>query len=502
MLPSTPNAQGDRWQRHTRYLLAIATTVLFLLIRWSLNPVLGTSVPYISVFPAIIVCAWYLGAGPSIVCTILSVTGAHYLFHAPRYALGVSGPVEAVQIATFLTVSAFMIGIGDRTRRTVTKLEAARASLEARVKERTAELERQAAQLTGRSQLLDMANDAVFATQDGRIAYWNRGAERLYGWSPEEAIGKEPGDLLHTELPIRREQIIEQVRAEGYWEGDVNQIRRDGARMVVASRWSAWRDDDGHNVGYLEINTDITQRKRAEESLRELTGRLLRLQDDERRRIARELHDSTGQMLVALGMNLASLEFESGKLPDRAARTLSDSNQLVQEITKELRTLSYLLHPPLLDEAGLNSALRWYVEGFSKRSHVIVTLELDPSIGRLPRETETAIFRIVQECLTNVHRHSGSAFAQMRLERRANEIWVEVQDEGKGIPAGTLENRKASGGLGIGITGMRERVRQLGGKLEIISDEGGTLVRAELPVAEGLESGSDPGFADSASHPM
>jgi PAS domain S-box-containing protein len=404
-----------------------------------------------------------------------------------------------VQIATFLVVTAFMVAVGDRNRRTLAKLDSANAMLEARVQERTAELQHRAAQLAGWSQLLDMANDAVFATQDDKITYWNHGAERLYGWSSREAIGKQPGDLLHSELPIAREQIIEVVEREGYWEGDIIQKRRDGARMDVASRWSAWRDDEGNNLGYLEINTDITQRKRAEESLRELTGRLLRLQDDERRRIARELHDSTGQMLVALGMNLASLESESGKLPDRAARTLSDSHKLVQEITKELRTLSYLLHPPLLDEAGLNSALRWYVEGFSKRSHVRVTVELDPSIGRLSRETETAIFRIVQESLTNVHRHSGSAFAQVRLERLSGEIRVEVQDEGKGIPAETLDNPKASGGLGIGITGMRERVRQLGGKLEVISDEGGTLVRAEFPVAEGEASAGNTGLSKPAS---
>lgn len=497
MVASTPNLQGYRWRPLTRYLLAVAATALFVLVRWALDPILGNAVPYITIFPAIVFCAWYFGTGPSILSLILGLIATHYFFLAPRYSLAISGPGEVVQISVFLVIAAFMVMIGDRNRRTVVKLDAMNVTLEARVRERTAELQRQAAQLAGRSQLLDMANDAVFATQDEKIAYWNRGAERLYGWTSNEAIGQEPGHLLQSQLPIPRQQLVKQVAQEGYWEGDVIQIRRDGARIVVASRWSPWRDDQGNDVGYLEINTDISERKRAEESLRELTGRLLRLQDDERRRIARELHDSTGQMLVGLGMNLASLQAEAGELPDKAARTLSDSQQLVQEITKELRTLSYLLHPPLLDEAGLASALRWYVEGFSKRSHVVVNVEFDASVGRLPRETETAIFRIVQECLTNVHRHSGSSFAEIRVERHPAAIRIEVQDEGKGISADKLDNPKSSGGLGIGITGMRERVRQLGGKLAIISDEAGTLVRAELPISETPDLASDASLLDS-----
>jgi signal transduction histidine kinase len=189
-------------------------------------------------------------------------------------------------------------------------------------------------------------------------------------------------------------------------------------------------------------------------------------------------------MLVALGINLSAMEAEDGLSP-HAAKVLVDSQQLVQEMTREVRTLSYLLHPPLLDEAGLNSALRWYVEGFSKRSHVIVNLEVNSEIGRLPRETEMAIFRIVQECLTNVHRHSGSTFAEIRVERGPDSVRVEVQDEGRGIPPEKFGNPKSTGGLGIGITGMRERVRQLGGSLQIISNEGGTLIRAELPAPLG-----------------
>ncbi len=484
MVPLTTNVSHPRWPRLTRYALALSATLVVLLIRWSLDPVLGASVPYISVFPAIIFSAWYCGPGPSIASVVLALSAENYLFSQPRHSFIIAGATEWVQVAIYLSVAGFIVAMAQINRRTIQQLDAAKTTLETRVRERTAELQRQAAELASKSQLLDLANDGIFATEEGRITYWNRGAERLYGWTAQDALGKEPGELLRSRLPLPREIIVEQVYRAEYWEGDIIQTRRDGAEIVVASRWSVWRDANRKEVGWLEINSDITQRKRAEDSLRELTGRLLRLQDEERRRIARELHDSTGQMLVALAINLSSLNSDPNVSSGRAAQLLADSQQLVQDMTKEVRTLSYLLHPPLLDEAGLNSALRWYVEGFSKRSHVLVNLDLDPSLGRLPRETETAVFRIVQECLTNVHRHSGSAFAQIRLERRPHSIRVEVEDEGKGIPAEKLENPKSSGGLGIGITGMRERVRQLGGRLEIISADSGTLVRADFPLQE------------------
>jgi PAS domain S-box-containing protein len=484
MFSLPPNARSFGWRPLTRYALALFATLAVIALRWALDPYLGDTVPYISVFPAIIFSAWYCGLGPSLLSALTALVAENYLFSRPRYSFGVGSANEGVQIGIYLLVAGFVVVMAEINRRSIRRLDAANATLESRVQERTAELRRQAAELASRSELLDMANDAVFATQEGRITYWNRGAERLYGWTREEAKGKEPGELLRSRLPVARDEIVAQVTREGSWEGDITQVRRDGAQIAVASHWSVWRDEQGNNIGWLEINTDITQRKRAEESLRELTGRLLRLQDEERRRIARELHDSTGQMLVALGINLSAMEAEDGLSP-HAAKVLVDSQQLVQEMTREVRTLSYLLHPPLLDEAGLNSALRWYVEGFSKRSHVIVNLEVNSEIGRLPRETEMAIFRIVQECLTNVHRHSGSTFAEIRVERGPDSVRVEVQDEGRGIPPEKFGNPKSTGGLGIGITGMRERVRQLGGSLQIISNEGGTLIRAELPAPLG-----------------
>jgi signal transduction histidine kinase len=218
------------------------------------------------------------------------------------------------------------------------------------------------------------------------------------------------------------------------------------------------------------------------ENLRELSARLLQLQDDERRRIARELHDSVGQMLAALGMNLAAVGTDLEHLI-KTANTVTDSAALVQELSREVRTISHLLHPPLLDEAGLASALRWYVEGFAQRSKIKVDLEFPADFGRLSRESETAIFRTVQECLTNIHRHSGSPTARIRIAPSGTDVRVEVEDHGKGMPPQRQVEMSTMGVPGVGIRGMRERLRQLGGTLDIHSTGKGTLIVAKLPAA-------------------
>jgi signal transduction histidine kinase len=233
----------------------------------------------------------------------------------------------------------------------------------------------------------------------------------------------------------------------------------------------------------------------ANKTLRELSARLLQLQDEERRRIARELHDSVGQTLAALGMNLSSIRADIERLAATVAN-LTDSERLVEEMSKEVRTISHLLHPPLLDEAGLASAVRWYVDGFSQRSKIKVELDLPDAFGRLPRESETAIFRVVQECLTNIHRHSGSLTAKILLCRRDGQVIVLVEDEGKGIPPEKRGEMASAGMPGVGIRGMMERLRQLGGTLEINSYPTGTVVVARLPVAEASSSADTPLIPD------
>ena len=220
----------------------------------------------------------------------------------------------------------------------------------------------------------------------------------------------------------------------------------------------------------------------ANQGLRELSARLLQLQDEERRRIARELHDSVGQTLSALTMNLTTVGADIERL-SQTAKTVTDSLALAQEMTKEVRTVSYLLHPPLLDEAGLASALRWCAEGFSERSKIQVDLEVPEDFGRLSQEMETALFRTVQECLTNIHRHSGSTVAAIRLARSRDQVQLNVEDHGSGIPVGKLDELESAGTPGVGIRGMRERMRQLGGSLDVRSSATGTAIEARLPLA-------------------
>src|SRR5437867_4325295 len=220
---------------------------------------------------------------------------------------------------------------------------------------------------------------------------------------------------------------------------------------------------------------------RTNQNLRELSARLMQLQDDERRRIARELHDSVGQMLAALGMNLTAVETDIERLT-KTANNVKDSAALVQELSQEVRTISHLLHPPLLDEAGLASALRWYIEGFAQRSKIQVDLEFPEDFGRLSRELETAIFRTVQECLTNIHRHAESPIAKIRITRTSSDVRIEVADGGKGISPEKQEEMATIGTPGVGIRGMRERLRQLGGSLDINSNGKGTGVVARLPI--------------------
>ena len=229
--------------------------------------------------------------------------------------------------------------------------------------------------------------------------------------------------------------------------------------------------------------TNLELRAQAE-VVRQLSSRLLQMQDEERRRIARELHDSVGQIAAAMAMNLSAVQRDSDRLSTNAKAVLDENSNLVTELSRQIRTISHLLHPPLLDEVGLVSALQWYVQGFAERSKIQVSLDLPADLRRLPREMETAVFRIVQECLTNVHRHSGSSTAAIRIGQSDNQLRVEVEDAGKGIPTEKQSEIACAGKTGVGMSGMRERLRQFGGHLEVTSIPGKTIVEATLPVRE------------------
>ena len=237
-----------------------------------------------------------------------------------------------------------------------------------------------------------------------------------------------------------------------------------------------------HDALEEKVRHRTVQLDLANQSLSELTARLLQLQDEERRRIARDLHDSIGQTMAALGLNLSNIESEIERLL-KTISVVKESREIVRETSATVRTISYLLHPPLLDENGLTSALPWYVEGFSGRSGIKAHLELPEDIGRLSRDSEVAIFRVVQESLTNIHRHSGAANAHIRMSRVKGEICVCIEDDGKGLTAEKLGEMASAGAPGVGIRGMRERIRQLGGTLQIDSKGAGrgTAVVIRLP---------------------
>ena len=361
-------------------------------------------------------------------------------------------------------------------KRLLSESEAAKERLEERVRGRTQELEQNAAQLEYQAKLLDLANDAIFIRNAGdNISYWNEGAERLYGWASGEVLGRSVHEILHTEFPVPLSEILQTDR----WEGELRHMTKNGDQITVASRWTTLRDHNGKSAGWLEINTDITARRRAEEAARSLSGRILTLQDDERRRIARGLHDSLGQYLTALKMNLDVFQTSN----DNKAKLASDCSEIVDKCLSETRTISHLLHPPLLDEAGFDSAARWYVDGFSQRSGIKVNLNLPPTLGRMHRDVEVALFRAVQEGLTNVHRHSGGSAVDVCLSLNAKQLQLEIKDDGRGIPQKRLRSIiQGAGEAGVGVAGIRERMRELGGSLEIRSDRAGTTVVVCIPV--------------------
>jgi len=226
------------------------------------------------------------------------------------------------------------------------------------------------------------------------------------------------------------------------------------------------------------LNSELQAREHAEGSLRTLAARLLRLQDDERRRFSRELHDSIGQYLAAVKMNLA---VAGEAAPGNPA--LAEAVDLVDKASGETRTISYLLHPPLLDEAGLPSAVKWYVEGFARRSGVRIQMDFAKDLGRLSSPVEIALFRVIQEALTNIHRHAQTDRAEIQISRSNRHVFLHIRDFGKGMSARALERfRQSSGPTGVGLAGMRERIAELGGHLDLDSDSTGTSIEVSVPV--------------------
>lgn len=338
----------------------------------------------------------------------------------------------------------------------------------------------------------------VVLNTTGDIVLSNPASQRIWGTTitqADERWATSKGWWLDSGRPVASTEwaSIRALRNGETSLGELLEIEaRDGVRRVIENSAVPIRDGSDAIAGAVIINADISARHTAERELHEslsqlraLTGRLMRAQDDERRRIAQMLHETTAQDLAALKMQLGSVGRSESALSDQAVAALKESMELAERSMSSVRTLSYLLYPPFLDEAGLLSALRWYAEGFSRRSGIAVDLDLPDRFPRLSQDVETALFRVVQESLINIHRHANSSSAEIRLELRAAELTLEVKDRGRGMPPEQLAQLPAGGGaLGVGVAGMRERLQQLGGVLEIESGPRGTIVRARVPVEE------------------
>ncbi len=322
--------------------------------------------------------------------------------------------------------------------------------------------------------------DAVIVLdRDRRFLDANRSALELFGKRKEELKSCRLDDFLPPESKAQIENDWRSFLQDGAQRGDGEIHRSDGTRRKVAYNRKANFLPGRHLISLR----DVTLRKQAEASLRALSHRLIRLQDEERRRISRELHDSTGQCLAALRMNLDVISRDADKLGPDARKSLLEGLSLSNQCASDVRTISYLLHPPLLDEIGLEPALRWYVEGFAERSGIKVALDISDELDHLPRDLGTTLFRIVQEALTNIHRHSESATARIRVLEANGQITLEIRDTGRGIDAEALDRiQDGVQALGVGISGMRERVRQFGGELRIEPAKPGTVVRAIFPL--------------------
>ena len=388
--------------RVARYGVAVAAGILAVLVRGTLDPVLGGVGLYVTAYMAIAFCAVVCGLFPALLTATIALGGILYWFVDSQSHLPVLHRHEIRDIVGFFLTSVVLTALGGANRRKELKL-----------------------------------NETVVA--------------------------------LTTEAKERRK--AEQSLREAH----------DQLEQRVQARTS----DLAQALSSLEY--EVTVRKEAESQLRALTTRIMACQDQERRRIARDLHDTTGQTLAAVKMTIAELERTVGTSRD-GLRLIRELNSLTDQASQEIRTTSYLLHPPLLDEAGFLSAARWFVEGFAKRSGIEVHCQFPQSSERMPKECELPLFRILQEGLTNVHRYSGASHVQITLSRQGEQISLEVRDDGCGISPDRLQQLQQSDGLGVGIAGMRERMRELGGTLDIRSDEKGTILRASLPVTN--EKGS------------
>lgn len=318
----------------------------------------------------------------------------------------------------------------------------------------------------------------------GRVATWNEGAERIMRYSAREIIGQ-PMSRFYTAEDVAGDlpaQLLETAEAAGRVEAEGWRLRKDGSRFWASVSITAIRDERERLQGFGKVTRDLTERRRAEDFLRQLSARLLEAQDRERKRISASLNDSTSPNFVAL---LSKLYQAKKRTDGTASQLIDDGIALAEFLYREIRTVSYLLHPPSLESDGLLATLQAHLEGLARHKGIAVGLDFPANLERLPEAAEVALYRVVQECLSSVIRLSGNSRAKARLSVEDGRLTLAVGDEGQGLPAEALQDaRRGVGELGVAIAGMRERMVRLGGTLEITATHSSTWVTATLPVRQ------------------
>jgi two-component system NarL family sensor kinase len=404
-------------------------------------------------FLCVALFARFLGFGPAVACTISSTLALWKVFAEahPQH-------VHATRVLLFLT-AALLVAAVSRQR--------AREARDAEKRLRA---------------LFDRAIDAIFfVDRSGRYVDANPSATKLLGVDRAEITKHRMGDFSPPSMRKNVPDLNERLAAGGTERGRWKALRSDGAVRDIEYRAVANILPNLH----LVICHDVTDRANAERSLRELSGKLLRLQDEERSRISRQLHDTTAQSLAMARLHLVRISRTTAMDDPVVKQAVEESLALTDQSIAEIRTLSYVLHPPMIEEAGLLPSLRWYVRGFEERSDIATLLDAPETFERLPSDIETAVFRIVQEALTNVQRHSGSPVARVILERKDRVLRVRIEDEGHGLPRAMRNDPVALRSAGVGVAGIEQRARELGGAMIVTSGDDGTRIEVALPIPEG-----------------
>jgi PAS domain S-box-containing protein len=421
------------------------------------------------------------------------------------------GAVDYISVPVIPQLLRAKVSVFAELHRKARQLESLNRDLELRVAERTAELENRAealqwlnGELARKNQELDaiIRTDPgiIFSSQpDGTIDYISSGFAAYTGSTPSVTNGSGWFDYLHPEEKEATEsKWLQSLQSGEHYEAEYRMRDKDGGFRWFRARAVPIREGE-KIVKWYGISSDIHDSKLLEKAmrdntlelermvdertaaLRKLSGRLMTLQDEERRRVARELHDGLGQELVAAKIALDGMARKDSQHPDK--RLANEASEIIDRAIQQVRSVSHLLHPPLLDEVGLFSAVIWYLDGLTKRSGIQTMLEVDPpEFPRLSADLETAIFRIVQEALTNVFRHSGATKAWITLKQEESRVVVTVRDDGKGVGGKVSELKPGS--IGVGIGGMNQRAREFGGTLRVIDANPGTIVEAEIPKRE------------------